>query len=77
MSVYDKTGLVELGKGLTALGYELLSTGGSATALAAASVAVTQVDVRRPGVGRRVAAALRPPRPRPLFPPRAGGDSFP
>lgn len=76
MSVYDKAGLVELGKGLSALGYELLSTGGSATALAAASVAVTQVDVRWPGCWSRPGGAEAPAH-RSRFPPAAGGDSFP
>jgi AICAR transformylase/IMP cyclohydrolase PurH len=72
ISVFDKKGLVDLGKasrkraclfavssvdaprarpwrhqqGLLALGYELVSTGGSATALAAAGVPVKQVEVR-------------------------------
>ena len=34
ISVSDKTGVVEMAKGLTALGVEILSTGGTAKALA-------------------------------------------
>ncbi len=44
MSVSDKTGLVELGRGLAALGVELVSTGGTATALAAAGLPVVGVS---------------------------------
>ena len=44
LSVSDKTNLVELGKGLTARGYELVSTGGTARALADAGVSVTSVS---------------------------------
>ena len=44
VSVSDKTGLVELGKALAARGIEILSTGGTAAALAAAGVAVTDVS---------------------------------
>ena len=44
LSVYDKTGIVELGRGLTALGYEIVSTGGTLAALAAAGVPVTAVS---------------------------------
>ncbi|CAG9467590.1 unnamed protein product [Pedinophyceae sp. YPF-701] len=44
ISVSDKSGLADLAKGLVALGYELVSTGGSAKAIADAGVAVTQVD---------------------------------
>jgi phosphoribosylaminoimidazolecarboxamide formyltransferase/IMP cyclohydrolase len=44
LSVSDKTGLVELGRALAARGAELLSTGGSAAALRAAGVAVTEVS---------------------------------
>ena len=33
ISVYRKEGVVELGKGLVALGFEILSTGGTATSL--------------------------------------------
>jgi len=43
ISVSDKTGLAELGKALTDLGVEILSTGGSAKMLAGAGVAVTEI----------------------------------
>ncbi|HUC62016.1 MAG TPA: bifunctional phosphoribosylaminoimidazolecarboxamide formyltransferase/IMP cyclohydrolase [Alphaproteobacteria bacterium] len=43
ISVSDKTGLVELGRFLAGRGVEILSTGGSAKALAAAGVAVVEV----------------------------------
>jgi phosphoribosylaminoimidazolecarboxamide formyltransferase / IMP cyclohydrolase len=44
LSVYDKSGLVELGRGLAAAGFELVASGGTARALAAAGLPVTQVD---------------------------------
>jgi len=44
LSVSDKTGLVDLGRGLLARGFELLSTGGTARALADAGLAVTSVS---------------------------------
>ena len=48
LSVSDKDGLVDLGRGLVALGVELVSTGGTATALAAAGLPVVNVsDVTR------------------------------
>lgn len=43
ISVSDKTGVVEMAKGLAALGAEVLSTGGTAKALRDAGVAVTDV----------------------------------
>ncbi|MEO8135472.1 MAG: bifunctional phosphoribosylaminoimidazolecarboxamide formyltransferase/IMP cyclohydrolase [Betaproteobacteria bacterium] len=43
LSVSDKSGLVEFARGLNALGVTLLSTGGTAKALAAAGLAVTEV----------------------------------
>lgn len=43
ISVSDKTGLTELGRALAGFGVELLSTGGTATALKAAGLAVTDV----------------------------------
>ena len=43
LSVSDKAGLVELGRNLAALGVELISTGGTAQALAAAGLPVTNV----------------------------------
>jgi len=44
LSVSDKTGIVDLGRGLTARGFELVSTGGTARALADAGLAVTSVS---------------------------------
>ncbi len=44
ISVYRKEGVVELGRGLAALGFEILSTGGTATALGEAGVPVTAVS---------------------------------
>ena len=44
ISVSDKRGVVELGRALAALGIEVLSTGGTAAALGAAGVSVTQVS---------------------------------
>ena len=43
LSVSDKTGLVDLGRGLVALGFELVSTGGTARALREAGLPVTDV----------------------------------
>lgn len=44
ISVYRKEGVVELGRGLAALGFEILSTGGTAGSLAEAGVPVTSVS---------------------------------
>ena len=44
ISVSDKTGLVDLARALAARGVEILSTGGTAQALRAAGVAVTEVS---------------------------------
>lgn len=44
LSVSDKTGLVDFARGLVALGFELLSTGGTANALRAADLPVTAVS---------------------------------
>src|SRR6266852_2391344 len=44
LSVSDKAGIVELGRGLAGRGYELVSTGGTSRALAAAGLAVTGVS---------------------------------
>jgi phosphoribosylaminoimidazolecarboxamide formyltransferase/IMP cyclohydrolase len=44
LSVYDKTGLVELARGLVDLGFELVSSGKTATALAEEGVPVTTVE---------------------------------
>jgi phosphoribosylaminoimidazolecarboxamide formyltransferase / IMP cyclohydrolase len=43
LSVSDKTGIVDLGRGLVARGYELASTGGTARALTDAGLPVTNV----------------------------------
>ena len=43
ISVSDKTGVIEMAKGLEALGAEILSTGGTAKALRDAGVKVTDV----------------------------------
>jgi phosphoribosylaminoimidazolecarboxamide formyltransferase/IMP cyclohydrolase len=40
LSVSDKTGLVDFARGLAALGWELVSTGGTARALRDAGLAV-------------------------------------
>ena len=44
ISVSDKRGVVEFARALIALGWEIVSTGGTARALAAAGVAVTPVE---------------------------------
>ena len=44
LSVSDKTGILELARGLRTLGVELLSTGGTAALLAKEGIEVTQVS---------------------------------
>ena len=44
LSVSDKTGIVELARGLASLGIEILSTGGTATLLAKEGIKVKQVQ---------------------------------
>ena len=44
LSVSDKTGIVDLGRGLAARGFELVSTGGTARALTDAGLAVISVS---------------------------------
>ena len=44
LSVYDKTGIEALGLGLVGLGYEIVSTGGTLSALSAAGLPVTPVS---------------------------------
>ena len=76
LSVSDKTGIVDFGRGLAARGFELVSTGGTARALADAGLPVDQ-RVRRhrlsrddgrprqdaaPGDSRRHPGAARSPR---------------
>jgi len=43
ISVWDKTGVVEFGRGLAAIGWEIISSGGTAAALADAGVPVMKV----------------------------------
>ena len=43
LSVFDKTGIVEFARGLSLLGWDLLSSGGTAEVLRAAGLAVTDV----------------------------------
>ena len=44
LSVSDKTGLVDFAKGLSSLGWKLVSTGGTLTALKDAGLAATAID---------------------------------
>ena len=44
LSVSDKTGIVELARGLTELGFDIVSSGGTAAELASAGVAVKKVS---------------------------------
>ncbi|MGH3134437.1 MAG: bifunctional phosphoribosylaminoimidazolecarboxamide formyltransferase/IMP cyclohydrolase [Gaiellaceae bacterium] len=44
ISVYDKTGLVPFARGLADLGFELVASGGTASALEAEGLAVTRVE---------------------------------
>ena len=44
ISVYDKTGLVPFARGLADLGFELVASGGTATALEEAGLVVTRVE---------------------------------
>jgi phosphoribosylaminoimidazolecarboxamide formyltransferase/IMP cyclohydrolase len=44
LSVSDKTGLVEFARGLVELGFELISTGGTASAIAAAGLPVLNIS---------------------------------
>src|SRR5207253_5499493 len=44
LSVSDKTGIVDFAKGLTTLGWDLVSTGGTAKALRAAGIKVRDVS---------------------------------
>ena len=44
VSVYDKTGVVDLAQRLAALGWEIISSGGTSAALAEAGVTVTPVE---------------------------------
>ncbi len=44
ISVYDKTGIIETAKALAELGWDVVSSGGTATALREAGVDVTSVE---------------------------------
>src|SRR5712692_9829535 len=44
LSVSDKTGIVEFARGISALGIEILSTGGTAALLSKEGIKVTQVQ---------------------------------
>jgi len=44
LSVYDKTGVVDLARGLVEAGWELVSSGGTAAAIAEAGIAVTSTE---------------------------------
>ena len=44
LSVYDKTGLVQFARGLVDVGFELVASGGTASALEDAGLAVTRVE---------------------------------
>jgi phosphoribosylaminoimidazolecarboxamide formyltransferase/IMP cyclohydrolase len=44
LSVYDKAGIVEFARGLSELGYQIVSTGGTARKLREAGVEVTGVS---------------------------------
>jgi len=43
LSVYDKTGLIDLAEGLRKLGWELISSGGTSAALDDAGIPYTKV----------------------------------
>ena len=44
VSVYDKTGVIDLAQRLVALGWEIISSGGTSAALADAGIPVTPVE---------------------------------
>ena len=44
ISVYDKTGVADFARGLAELGFELVTSGGTAEALAGAGLQVTKVE---------------------------------
>ena len=44
ISVYDKTGIIETAKALAELGWDIVSSGGTATTLSEANVDVTPVE---------------------------------
>ena len=75
ISVYDKTGVADFARGLSELGFELVSSGGTAVALAEAGLAVTRVEdvTGLPGAAGRPREDAAPTRPRGN--PRAGDRS--
>ena len=74
ISVSDKSGIVELARGLSAAGFGILSTGGTASLLAREGIAVTEVsaytgfpemlDGRVKTLHPRIHGGLLAPRPR-------------
>ena len=44
ISVYDKTGIIDTARALSELGWDILSSGGTATALREAGIEVTPVE---------------------------------
>jgi phosphoribosylaminoimidazolecarboxamide formyltransferase / IMP cyclohydrolase len=66
ISVYDKTGLIDLAQGLSAAGVEIVSTGSTANTIADKGIPVTPVEdrlprgARRPGQNTAPASACRP-----------------
>ena len=48
LSVYDKTGIVEFAKALDELGYELVSTGGTARKLRSAGLDLSLIHISEP-----------------------------
>ena len=81
ISVYDKTNLVEFARGLHEAGVKLVSTGSTASTIAAAGVPVTEVTrgYRVPRVPRRACEDPAPAHPRRYFgrPPQAGAYRHP
>ncbi len=66
ISVYDKTGLVDLARGLADAGVELISTGSTAATIAAAGISVTPVEkvTEFPGMPGRPRQDPAPAHPR-------------
>ena len=65
LSVYDKTGVEDLARGLSELGWELVASGGTSAALAAAGIAHVEVaDDRGARDARRAGQDPAPPHPR-------------
>jgi len=62
LSVFDKTGVVELAKGLHELGWELISSGGTARAIGEAGVPVVDVADMLAGFDRLTTLAEGDPR---------------